>query len=51
MTLVESNIGPPFSCQVNLSGGEPLEVQDNVRREPMSTVILDVGVSISGRAI
>jgi len=49
---VESNIGPPFSCQVNVSGGEPLEIQDNVMREPMSTVILDGdGGSISGAAV
>jgi len=27
--------------KVNVSGGEPREVQDNVREEPTTTVIVD----------
>ena len=37
---------------VNVSGGEPLEVQDNVRDEPTATVLVDNdGVSIIGGAM
>ena len=36
---------------MNVSGGEPCEVQDNVRQEPRGIVIVDDdGVSINGAA-
>ena len=37
---------------MNVSGGEPCEVQDNVREEPIVTVTADDdGVSITGAAV
>ena len=37
---------------MNVSGGEPREVQDNVRGEPLATVTVDDdGVSITGAAM
>ena len=37
---------------MNVSGGEPLEIQDNVREEPTLTVTVDNdGVSITGAAV
>ena len=34
-----------------MSGGEPLEVHDNVRWAPITTLADDVVVVISGRAV
>ena len=37
---------------MNVSGGEPREVQDNVREEPIVTVTVDDdGVSVTGAAV
>ena len=37
---------------VNVSGGEPLEAQDGVRKEPTATATTDDdGVSINGAAV
>ena len=37
---------------MNVSGGEPCEVQDNVRGSPTLTVtVYDVGASITGAAV
>ena len=36
MILVDCIIGPLSFLHVNVSGGEPREVQDNVRGEPTS---------------
>ena len=42
----------PSLCHVNVSGGEPCEVQDNVRGPPTVTVIVfDDGVFIMGAAV
>ena len=41
MILVDCTIGPPSFLYVNVSGGEPREVQDNVRGELISTVTVD----------
>ena len=50
--LVDCIIGPLSFLQVNVSGGEPREIQDNVRVEPTKTVMLDDdGVSITGAAV
>ena len=52
MILVDCSIAVSlFFLHVNVSGGEPLEVQDNVRGEPIITVTVDDdGVSITGAA-
>jgi len=50
--LVDCTIGPLSFLQVNVSGGEPCEVQDIVRGEPTVTVIVDDdGVTITGAAV
>ena len=52
MILVDCSIGPLFFLHVNVSGGEPCEVQDNVRREPVTTATVDCdGGSMSGAAV
>ena len=53
MTVVKvgvSGAGVPFFIQVNVSGGEPCEVQDNVRGEPNSTLTVDNVVVMTGTA-
>jgi len=50
--LVDCTIGPRSFLHVNVSGGEPCEVQDNVRVEPTTTVTVDDdGGSIIGAAV
>ena len=45
-------IGPSSFLQVNVSGGEPREVQDNVRGELTVTITVDDdGISIFGAAV
>jgi len=39
--LVDCVIGKPSFIQVNVSGGEPCEVQDNVRGDPTTIVTED----------
>ena len=51
MILVDCTIGPPSFLHVNVSGGEPCEVQDNVRGEPPATIMVDDGGSMSGAAV
>ena len=52
MILVDCTIGPLSFLHVNVSGGEPREVQDNVRGEPTTTVTVDDdGGSIIGAAV
>ena len=51
MILVECTIGPLSFLHVNVSGGEPREVQDNVREEPTATVTLGDEGSIVGAAV
>ena len=47
-----STVGSLSFLHVNVSGGEPLEVQDNVREELALTVTVgDDGVSITGVAV
>ena len=49
---MDCSIGPLSFLHVNVSGGEPREVQDNVREEPIVTVTVDDdGVSITGAAV
>ena len=49
---MDCSIGPLSFLHVNVSGGEPREVQDNVRRSPILTVTVDSeGVSIIGAAV
>ena len=49
---MDCNIGPPSFLQVNVSGGEPCEVQFKLREEPTGTVTVDDdGVSITGAAV
>ena len=49
---MDCSIGPLFFLHVNVSGGEPHEIQDNVREETTATVIVDDdGVSIIGAAV
>jgi len=44
--------GVPSFIQVNVSGGDPCEVQDNVRGSPTKTVTIDDdGGSITGAAV
>ena len=42
MMLVDCVIGTPSFIQVNVSGGEPSEVQDNVSGIPKATFIVGV---------
>ena len=50
--MVDCNIATSSFLQVNVSGGEPREVQFNVREEPTATVMVDdVKVSITGAAM
>jgi len=50
--LVDCIIGPLSFLHVNVSGGEPREVQDIVRGEPTANVTVDDdGGSIIGAAI
>jgi len=50
--LVDCTIGPLSFLHVNVSGGEPREVHDNVRGEPTTTVTVDDdGGSINGAAV
>ena len=50
--MVDSNAKSLFFFQVNVSGGEFREVQDNVIEEPISTVTTDDdGGSITGAAV
>ena len=53
MILVDrSAIGLLSFLHMNVSGGEPREVQDNVRVEPIGTVTVDNDeVSITGGAV
>ena len=52
MILVDCTIGPLSFLHLNVSGGEPREVQDNVREEPTKTVTVDDdGGSIIGAAV
>ena len=45
-------VGSLSFLHVNVSGGEPREVQDNVMEEPIVTVTVhDDGVSITGSAV
>ena len=47
-----STFGSLSFLYMNVSGGEPLEVQDNVREKPTTLVTLDDnGVSITGIAV
>ena len=39
-------IGTPSFIQMNVSGGEPVEVQVNVREEPMTTSKADIDVCV-----
>ena len=49
---MDCSTGPLSFLHVNVSGGEPREVQDNVREEPIVTVTVDDdGVSITGAAV
>ena len=49
---MDCSTGPLSFLHVNVSGGEPSEVQDNVREEPTLTVTIDDdGVSITGAAV
>ena len=45
-----SNTEPLFFLHVNVSGGEPREVQDNVREELTLTVTVDDDGVITGAA-
>ena len=53
MILVNcGTVGSLSFLHVNVSGGEPLEVQDNVREELIAAVTVDDdGLSITGVAI
>ena len=52
MILVDCTIGPLSFLHVNVSGGEPREVQDNVREEPAAMdTLVDNGRSMSGEAV
>ena len=53
MILVDcSTVEVLFFIHVNVSGGEPLEVQDNLREEPTLSVTVDNdGVSITGAPV
>ena len=47
----DCSIGPLSFLHVKMSGGEPREVQDNVRAEPTKSFSVDDGVSITGAAV
>ena len=49
---MDCSTGPLSFLHVNVSGGEPLEVQDNIREVPALSVIVfgDIG-SITGAAV
>ena len=50
--MVDCSTGPLSFLHVNVSGGEPRDIQDNVRGSPRLTIITDDdGVSITGAAI
>ena len=54
MTVVKvevSGAGVPSFIQVNVSGGEPSEVQDNVRGEPVILLTIDNVVVMTGAAV
>ena len=54
MTVVKvgvSGAGVPSFIQVNVSGGEPCEVQDNIREEPIILLTVDNVVVITGAAV
>ena len=52
MILVDCTIGPLSFLHVNVSGGEPCEVQDSVRESPTATITVDDnGGSIIGAAV
>ena len=52
MLVDYSTVGSLSFLHVNVSGGEPHEVQDNVREEPIVTVTVDDDrVSITGAAV
>jgi len=48
--LVDCAIGVPSFIQVNVSGGEPSEVQDNISGDPMIPCTTDHSVVITGAA-
>ena len=49
---MDCSTGTLYFLHVNVSGGEPHEVQDNVRGSPTLTVTVDDdGVSITGAAV
>ena len=49
---MDCSTGPLSFLHVNVSGGEPRDVQDNVRASPTLTVTVDDdGVSITGAAV
>ena len=49
---MDCSTGPLSFLHVNVSGGEPREVQDNVRGSPTLTVTVDgEGGSIAGAAV
>ena len=49
---MDCSSGPLSFLHVNESGGEPREVQDNVRGSPILTITVDDdGVSITGAAV
>ena len=41
MILVDGTVGPLSFLQVNVSGGEPSEVQFNVRGDPTEIIMVD----------
>jgi len=49
--LVDCTIGPLSFLHVNVSGGEPREIQDNVREDLIETLTGDRGESIIGAAV
>ena len=51
MILVDCTTGPLSFLHVNVSGGEPRDVQDNVRVEPTATVTFGDGGSVIGAAV
>ena len=51
MILVDCVIGAPSFIQINLSGGDPDEVQFNVKGEPMITNTDDISFVITGAAV
>ena len=51
MILVDCTIGPLSFLHVNVSGGEPRKIQDNVREDLIETLKGDRGESIIGAAV